>query len=60
MKIEITKVSDNGYDVYCTDISQCCGRIEKDKYGVWFTATNDFSLKAEDLEAIAKAMREIK
>ena len=37
------------------------GRVEKDEYGIWFVTTDILdSYTADQLEAIAKAMREVK
>ena len=61
MKIELKKIEGmNRWEIYSDKISSCFGIIEKDGYGVWFTSIDDFSLKAEDLEEIAKAMKELK
>jgi len=56
--IEILKTGENTWEVRC--LTGLAGKIEKDKYNVWWTAEEDYSMDADMLEALAEVMRGLK
>jgi len=64
MKIELEKYKGVEYrwEAISTNdgIKRSYGLVEKDGYNTWFTPNKWFSFTADDLEAISKAMKELK
>ena len=42
------------------DYGRMAGKVEKDKYGVWFDSEQDQAFSAEELIALGEAMKELK
>lgn len=68
MKITLVQVFKNVWDVVADiggDLTYRFGRVVKDKFDVWYEMPSadecgDYSITADDLEQIAKLMREVK
>ena len=60
MKIKTEKTIEN-YWMLIGDNGRMLGHLEKDGYNIWFvTEEQETSYSAEELEAIAAAMKELK